>query len=221
MNTTNFSQNYYKLDADNMIIVTKTLAELVRESAEETTSPNGVEPKLHIEECNNGYELRMWDCRGKSSLVHYPAYPSSFVTKDEAEQAWLEITYEYDFMNSEESWKWFESEEEAINDYVEFFKDECDDDEEEITVDSIKLKIEDVKKEIEESKKATAINLELEVINAYNFWKEHNCITKKAGKLIDRVKYSGYYMNGIYELYISYRDIATIKTMDMINEMTK
>ena len=73
-------------------ITTDILAHRVEESAELTTSPNGVTPKLFV---NSNNELRQWCANGRSLLIQ------SFDSYEEARQEWLMRTYTYDYCNSE------------------------------------------------------------------------------------------------------------------------
>lgn len=133
MNNVDFNQAVYKLHVEEdggMWIEKSTLAEVVRLSAEETTSPRGVEPKLHIEERNDGWELRTWEIGGRSLLVEW------FETEEEAERRWLELTYEYDYLESDECCQWWSSEDEAIAYYLDAY-----DDDEPLTADDIKARI--------------------------------------------------------------------------------
>lgn len=133
MNTVDFNQAVYKLHVEEdggMWIEKSTLAEVVRLSAEETTSPRGVEPKLHIEERNDGWELRMWEIGGRSSLVEWCE------TEEEAERRWLELTYEYDYLNDDLYYQFWDSVGEAIAGYLDVY-----DDDEPLTADDIKARI--------------------------------------------------------------------------------
>jgi len=220
MTTMDFTKKMYKLDSENMFIVEKTLEDVVLENAEETTSPRGVEPKYHVvktfttDEDNvvcDLFELRHWGYRGNGYTTCL-----QFDNEEDANQALLEVIYKFDFVPSDEYHKWFESEEEAIHDFVDYMKDEDED----ITIDSVKGEIEAMRLDIENGKKTVARRLENEMKQAYDFWKANGQITKKANKLINSIKYDGYRHNGIWELYISHKDIATEDTMRMINEMT-
>lgn len=73
-----------------------TLYDHVIESAEETTSPRGVEHKMFIKEVegeeNFYYELREWMPNGKSRLL------GTYDTEEAANDEWYTRTYNYDFM---------------------------------------------------------------------------------------------------------------------------
>lgn len=90
----NFEQKIFTVNYDVKgfpYITTDILAHRVEESAELTTSPNGVMPKLFI---NDDNELRYWGVKGISHLIQ------SFGNYEEARQEWLKRTYEYDYVNS-------------------------------------------------------------------------------------------------------------------------
>ena len=89
---TDFSQTVFILHFDEKgfpFVTTDTLENRVRESAEETTSPRGVEPKLFVD----GTDLKYWMPNGRARLV------DTYETEEEAHQEWLERTYEYDYLN--------------------------------------------------------------------------------------------------------------------------
>lgn len=134
MNNVDFNQAVYKLHVEEdggMWIEESTLAEVVRLSAEETTSPRGIEPELHIEERNDGWELRMWGrCGNGSSFVEWCE------TREEAERRWLELTYEYDYLNDDLYYQFWDSVDEAIADYLDGY-----DGDEPLTADDIKARI--------------------------------------------------------------------------------
>lgn len=135
MRTIDFTQPVYKLNVENgsMWIEKKSLAYVVSESAEETTTPLGVGPKLHIAKVQDEWQLRLWGCTGRYAFVE------TCDSEEAAQQRWLEITYESDYLPSDESSLRFDSEDEAIQAYVEFWQD--DDDEDPITVESVKTAI--------------------------------------------------------------------------------
>ena len=104
---TDFSKTVFILHFDKKgfpFVTTDTLENRVSESAEETTSPRGVEPKLFVE----GTDLKYWEIGGHARLVE------SFDTKEEAEQEWLERTYEYDYLNSSNYSDDYDTEEDAL-----------------------------------------------------------------------------------------------------------
>lgn len=94
---TDFNQTMYILHFDEKgypYITMSTLEYRVRESASETTSPRGVMNKVFVEGC----EMRRWTPDGRSVLL------DSFDSEEEAEQEWLEYTYEHDYSNDERFW---------------------------------------------------------------------------------------------------------------------
>lgn len=85
-----FTVNY---DVKGFPFITKDiLAHRVEESAELTTSPNGVTTKLFVN-CDN--ELRYWGTNGRSYFIQH------FDNYQDAHQAWIERTYIIDYYNSE------------------------------------------------------------------------------------------------------------------------
>jgi hypothetical protein len=94
-NTRIFVINNYKMEVEET-----TMYDHVRESAEETTSPRGVMPKLFVEEVDNGeaivYELRQWQPNGRARTV------DTFDTEEQAQDEWYTRTYNYDFMTDDQ-----------------------------------------------------------------------------------------------------------------------
>lgn len=85
-----FTINY---DVKGFPFITKDiLANRVEESAELTTSPNGVMTKVYI---NRDNQLKYWGANGRSYLI------KSFDNYKDARQAWLEYTFIHDYCNSE------------------------------------------------------------------------------------------------------------------------
>lgn len=187
MSTIDFTHPVYKLNAENgnMWIEKSTLAQVVRDSAAETTSPRGVEPKLHIEERDGEWQLRMWGPSGRgNSLVEVCE------SKENAEQRWLEIIYEDDFTNSEERFCWFDSEEEAIKDYVAYWSDEANDDDEPITIESVKAEL--AKGDAEHAEKIERIKQsDIETYrNGIEIYEKTGTISKKLRNICSTILYS-------------------------------
>jgi hypothetical protein len=86
-----------------------TFGSLVREFADETTSPNGVAPRFFYDgNEEEGYDANTWGVGGNNRRdldIH-------FDTEEEAEE-WLLNTFEHDMDNSSESVYFFDTEEEA------------------------------------------------------------------------------------------------------------
>src|ERR1035437_5464752 len=86
-----------------------TFGSLVREFADETTSPNGVAPRFFYDgNEEEGYDAYTWGVGGNNRRdlnIH-------FTTEEEAEE-WLLNTFEHDMENSSENVDYFDTEEEA------------------------------------------------------------------------------------------------------------
>lgn len=97
------------------------LYDFVMSFADETTSPRGVEPRLHIRknEDDNTFEVWTWGARGQN-LRNI----GSGLTEEEAIDWIYSSVYCTDFQNSSESTIYFESEEDAENDLAERFSEE-------------------------------------------------------------------------------------------------
>lgn len=76
-----------------------TLAEHVMKSAEETTSPRGVENKLHIRENEETGKFEVWTW---GILGRYPSKHDEFDTQEEADEYILEFVYERNFLNDDQ-----------------------------------------------------------------------------------------------------------------------
>ena len=99
------SKGYYYIDNSC------TYADLMGMVAKETTSPRGVEAKLHITEGDGLCYLCYWQPDGKRRTLE------TYLTKEEAEQEWLKRTYFFDFLNHELSYYTFDNKGDAI-DYI-------------------------------------------------------------------------------------------------------
>lgn len=97
------------------------LYDFVMSFADETTSPRGVEPRLHIRqnEDDNTFEVWTWGVRGQNLREI-----GSGLTEEEAIDWIYSSIYCTDFQNSSESTIYFESEEEAKNYLAERFSEE-------------------------------------------------------------------------------------------------
>ena len=69
-------------------IEANNLAYRIAEAAEETTSPRGVEPKMFVDGCS----LKQWGRNGRAVTIQ------EFATEEEAQNEWLERTYQYDYL---------------------------------------------------------------------------------------------------------------------------
>lgn len=98
-----------KIEEGKWTIEENTLERRVRDSAEETTSPRGVMPKLFVEGC----ELRYWQPNGRSRVV------DEFDTEEEADAEWLNRIYNSDYMEGEWCWHDFDTMEDAIRDIAD------------------------------------------------------------------------------------------------------
>lgn len=211
MATINFNKTMFKLDSENMIIITKSLKNLVRESAEKTTSPRGVEPKLHIEERDGMYQLRMWGPYGQGNTL-----VDEYETEEEAQTEWMNRTYEDDFVNSDEYCNWFETEDEAISNYLEYAIREIDDT---LTSKKIRKQIATKRAEIEEYKTTTGSRLNRQMKEQYDFCKANGTVTKNARKLARTILWDGTHYDGNWEMYINYRDLVSADTIALATEI--
>jgi hypothetical protein len=131
-----FHQNGFEIEET-------TLYNWVMRFIDETTSPRGIEARLHIREkekvcacwneeeetydanckkCYKGtqnvYQLWTWGVRGNN-----PSLIAVFDTEDEANDEFFRITYEHDFLNAYESIEYFDSEEDAYENAIETLAD--------------------------------------------------------------------------------------------------
>lgn len=183
MTTIDFTKSVYKLNVENgcMWIEKKSLASVVSESAEETTTPLGVGPKLHIAKIQDEWQLRLWKCTGREAFVEVCE------SDEAAQQRWLEITYESDYLPSDESSLWFDSEEEAIKDYVEFWQD---DDYEPLTIESVKAEL--AKGDAEHAEKIERIKQSdiATYRNGIEIYEKNGTISKNLRKICSTILYS-------------------------------
>ncbi|GEM_PF-3279467 len=119
-----------RLQDYDLKVVETNLFDFVMQSAEETTSPVGVMPKLHIRhedfQCRYGrlnavnnndglYEVWNWGPSGNGSH-----FIDVFETKAEAEDFIFNRTYDYDFNNDDQrNTQFFFTREEAMHDIVD------------------------------------------------------------------------------------------------------
>jgi len=103
-------------------IVERTLAEHIMLSNDETTSPRGVESRLHIRgNEGDGYEVWTWGCTGnKAEKFTF----QNFETEEEAD-AWIyNRIYEYDFLaDDQRDTSYFYEYEDAFDVYIERLAD--------------------------------------------------------------------------------------------------
>lgn len=95
-NTTVFVINNYKNEIEEI-----TLFDHIIESAEETTSPRGVEHKLYInegedKEGNLVWFLKEWKPGGKSHII------DKFPTEEAADEEKFQRIWKYDFMTDDQ-----------------------------------------------------------------------------------------------------------------------
>ncbi|MBQ0112462.1 MAG: hypothetical protein KBT03_04955 [Bacteroidales bacterium] len=103
-------------ESDGIRIEEKILLALVRESAEDCTSPEGVMTKLHIRVKTNVegetiYQLCIWEGGRRRKVLE------EYDNELEAEVEWTNRIYEDDFQKAE--WYWCDSEEECLEAYAE------------------------------------------------------------------------------------------------------
>lgn len=143
-NTEVFVLEYDREDALNTTIEKVNLYDFIIESVEETTSPRGVESKLHVrelqEECDcyneeNGFNKECKHCEGFGEVTKYQLCEwgscgrgltrgDIFDTEEEANQEWFTRTYEYDFLTDcNRDTQYFDNEEEANEYLVEYISD--------------------------------------------------------------------------------------------------
>ncbi|HPI43691.1 MAG TPA: hypothetical protein PLH91_00535 [Tenuifilaceae bacterium] len=100
-------------------VSTDNLYDFVMLSIEETTSPRGVEPKLHIRENGEDLEVWTWGTRGQ-----FPKLIDSFKTLEDAEDFIFNKTFEYDFSNdNNRSTLYFDTQEEAELEIIQRYAD--------------------------------------------------------------------------------------------------
>lgn len=105
---TDFNQKVYVERIDNKglpWIEETTLEDVVSKSAELTTNPRGVMPKLYEDEEN----LMYWEIG-----YQFPKLIETFETAEECHQEWLERIYERDFLESDDYYYVHDTKEEAI-----------------------------------------------------------------------------------------------------------
>lgn len=106
-NTKVFVINNYKNEVEET-----TLYDHVMESAEEATSPRGVEHKMFVKEVDNSeaivFELRKWEANGRARTI------DTYDTEAEAEDEKYTRTYNYDFLpDDQRDTMYFNTREEA------------------------------------------------------------------------------------------------------------
>lgn len=108
-----FNERVYLLvDDDGYFSIddTNTLGDIVIETAEETTSPRGVEDVMQVVDNEDG----TWSlCRWIGSKLHI--YNDGYDSEEEAYQAKLDYVYENDFFHSDISGKLFFTKSELIS----------------------------------------------------------------------------------------------------------
>lgn len=154
------------------------LLSFVYDSAEETTSPRGVERKLYIleveGETENVYELRLWGPNG-----HGTTLIDTFDTEEEAEDEAFNRTYTYDFLTDDQRDTWYsESREDAEQYLVERYADAWNVSED--VVESILSKRDRV--EVSRAQKAEAAKLASEKSIAEGLAKYTSLIEKIEGE---------------------------------------
>lgn len=176
------------------------LADRIREFAEETTSPRGVMPKLFVED----NELRLWHCNGRSSLV------MECESEEEANQEWLERTYECDYL--ENCYNDFDTPEEAVADIAE--RMELDEE----VVKSL-LRFHEKYRIAESKRKAHAIMKRVERAKE-NAKRSGVETTKELRRAISDAKFPCYYMWGRTLPFDSPSlDVKSYYTEEFINEL--
>lgn len=96
---------------EDLEVESTTELEFIMRSVDETTSPMGVMPRLHIRENNdeNTFEVWTWGTSGNNAK-----FIKSFEIKEEADEFIFQKTYEYDFMEDDQrDTQYFFNEEEA------------------------------------------------------------------------------------------------------------
>jgi hypothetical protein len=134
------TRTYSRFEIEGYSVGPINEAEFIMQSAEETTSPRGVERKLHIRECERqcscynddddtfdencekcyhgtelAYEVWDWGFRGQ-----YPSKLDTFETEAEAEDYIFQRVYEYDFLRDDQrDTMYFDNIEEAEDEMIE------------------------------------------------------------------------------------------------------
>lgn len=109
-NSINFNRSVYTLVFDRKgfpYVEVNTLADRVAESAEDFPGPDGVCNRLNVAEGKDGWNLVWYEAGGHARIV------DTFATESEAQQEWLERTWQYDYMNGDLSSQDYDSLEEA------------------------------------------------------------------------------------------------------------
>lgn len=111
----------YAIDADG--VYKTNLFDFVMESGELTTSPRGVEPKLHVRSNKHSvdnycdepvYEVWDWGVCGQ-----YPRKVDTFETEEEAEDFVFQRVYQFDFLKDDSrDTQYFEVEEDAEEELI-------------------------------------------------------------------------------------------------------
>lgn len=98
MRTLNQNERVYRVDYDSKgfpYVRELTLYEVVRDEAEETTSPRGVMTKLFYEEEDGQWVMKTWRAGGYAERL------GTYQTEEDARQAWFEATWEHDYLVSD------------------------------------------------------------------------------------------------------------------------
>ncbi len=130
------------IESYDLRITNDNLYDFIMQSAEETTSPRGVENKLHIrekeQECScwdeekDTYDVKCKKCYKGTELVYqvwdwgfrgqYPKLIDTFDTESEADDFILNKTYQYDFCNDDRrNTIFFDTIEEAKENLIESY----------------------------------------------------------------------------------------------------
>ena len=171
---TDFSKTVFILNFDKNgfpFVTTDTLENRVSESAEETTSPRGVEPKLFVD----GTDLKYWEVGGRARLV------DSFATEEEARQEWLERTYKYDYVDDERFADDYETMDELLANAADIM---------EIDIEVVKSIMHHHELYRQGESKRRAERMMAAFIKAKN--DAHGQLTKKLEKAVDACRSNGY-----------------------------
>lgn len=120
--TNKFEQKVFWLNFDNEIEET-TYGDMVREFADETTTPNGVAPRMHVRENEEEgtYELWSWGVQGNN-----PSFVRSFDTEEEANYALYE-TFEADMNEQDQYVVFYNDDKEALKKELKELEEERND----------------------------------------------------------------------------------------------
>lgn len=190
-----FSKHLYRLDTTHWRMECQELENIICQG----------EHQYEIKKSKDGWWDLIYYYTASLKGIIKPTWLESFHTEEEAYSAFLQHIYENEYLDSEWSYQWFDSPEEAIEDYMEIAEN--------ITIEEVKKKISKTEANIQKDIELYTKKLTIAMDKAYISFKENGFVNKEEAKVAKKILYGFYRHSTFFDICIDHDKLLSSETI--------